>query len=106
VQPQGLSQRNISVMPSGMKVATFRVVTQCLNQLRYRVPNTISWHRLRIYRNASFGVHNQAKHNQKYGDELLEGDKTTHTLTPATLSSQTRYYQPNNTASTLYFTAA
>jgi hypothetical protein len=46
--------------------------------------------------NASLGVHNRAKHNQKYGDEL-EGDKTTQTLTPVTMSSQTRYYQPNNT---------
>jgi len=38
---------------------------------------------------ASLDVHNQAKHNQKYGDELRGGDKTTHTLTPVTRSSQT-----------------
>jgi hypothetical protein len=48
--------------------------------------------------NASLGVRSKIKHNQKYGDELLEGDKTTHTLTPVTLSSQTRFCQPKHTA--------
>jgi hypothetical protein len=48
--------------------------------------------------NASLGVHSKAKHNQKYGDESLEGDKTTQTLTPVTQSSQTRFCQPNHTA--------
>jgi arginyl-tRNA--protein-N-Asp/Glu arginylyltransferase len=35
--------------------------------------------------NACLGVYGKAKHNRKYGDELLEGDKTTDTSTPVTV---------------------
>jgi len=33
-RPEGLSQRKIPMNPSGTKSATFRLVGQCLNQLR------------------------------------------------------------------------
>jgi hypothetical protein len=33
-----LSQYNMLLSPSGIKPATFRLVVQCLNQLRHRVP--------------------------------------------------------------------
>ena len=42
VRPEGLSQRK-SQSPSGIELATFWVVAQCLNQLRYRVPRIIKF---------------------------------------------------------------
>ena len=38
VRPEGLCQRKIPMIPSGIEPATFRLVVQYLNQLRYRVP--------------------------------------------------------------------
>ena len=40
VRPEGIRQWWIPITPSGIKPTTFRLVAQCLNQLRYRVPHS------------------------------------------------------------------
>jgi len=54
VRPEGLCQWEIPMTPSGIKPATFWLVAQCLNQLRYCVPLLMIEHVVVFWQNKSF----------------------------------------------------
>jgi hypothetical protein len=45
VRPEGLHQWKITITPSEIEPATFRLVVQCLNQLRLRLPTNYRQHK-------------------------------------------------------------
>ena len=49
MRPERLYQWKIPMTPSGMEPATFWLVVQCLNQLRYRVPPCITLYYIILY---------------------------------------------------------
>ena len=54
MRPEGLRQWKIPVAPLEIEPATFRIVAQCLNQLRYRVPAHTKYSRVSFYEGVMF----------------------------------------------------
>jgi hypothetical protein len=57
VQLEGSGELKNPMIPSGIERATFRLVAQCLNQLRYRVPPLESGGRQKFNRNNILGCY-------------------------------------------------
>jgi len=59
VQPKGLCQWKISMIPSGIEPATFRLVAHCLNQLRHRVPHMLTGDLINLLKPSGFFTYHQ-----------------------------------------------